>query len=296
MEEREVSYSEAIEKQRAYLKHYSTPEGVQDFYSRHSRPGHESRIFHRATVTALTMADPYYWNGEMCEFLTLVSEEMPRWTLRREALPTDFGFCWFSTPLALPLEAAGEAATLTAFSWGLWTSEGLDARQNLIVSAYAQANRRDGRNVVTPFMSFGWQPGTSMDVDDLDVGPSTARMDRANKRVFRYVAAALALIEQRILVTSSERPERSARRRLEKDRKVKIPDILVVRLRRSSQDRVGPSEPVEWSCRWLVRGHWRQQYYPSTGEYKPIFIFPHVKGPDDKPFRTPAERVFAMVR
>jgi hypothetical protein len=33
--------------------------------------------------------------------------------------------------------------------------------------------------------------------------------------------------------------------------------------------------------RWVVRGHWRQQPYPSTGEIRPVYIKPHESGSPD---------------
>lgn len=287
-----MSASQALHQQRAFLRHYSSPIGVQDFYSRHSDPV-QTRTWHQATVTTLASADAYYWSSDMCQLLEDISEQMPRWTLREEALPTPFGFCWFVKPLTVP----GMDAGVIALTWGLWTPSGKDATlsPNLIVGVFT--NRPDGKEGIVPMMAFAWRPGDSMDVDDLDVGPVTAKMDRANKRVFQYIAAAFALIEQRILTTTCERPDRGVRKRLAREGVTKAPEILVIRLRRASQDAPADrGEPVEWSCRWIVRGHWRQQFYSSIGEYKPIYILPHVKGPDDKPLRAPAERVFAVVR
>jgi hypothetical protein len=54
--------------------------------------------------------------------------------------------------------------------------------------------------------------------------------------------------------------------------------------------------PREWSCRWLVRGHWRQQWCPGRREHRPIWITPYVRGPGDKPFKAPSAKVFAVVR
>jgi hypothetical protein len=34
---------------------------------------------------------------------------------------------------------------------------------------------------------------------------------------------------------------------------------------------------------WIVRGHWRRQWYPSRGEHRPVWINPHVAGPDAAP-------------
>lgn len=40
-----------------------------------------------------------------------------------------------------------------------------------------------------------------------------------------------------------------------------------------------------YSHRWIVQGHWRNQPYKENGEtvHKVIWIAPYVKGPDDKP-------------
>jgi hypothetical protein len=41
-----------------------------------------------------------------------------------------------------------------------------------------------------------------------------------------------------------------------------------------------------YQVRWTVRGHWRNQWYPSRGEHRPVWINPHVKGPQEAPLRT----------
>jgi hypothetical protein len=32
-----------------------------------------------------------------------------------------------------------------------------------------------------------------------------------------------------------------------------------------------------------VRGHWRNQWYPSMQAHRPKYIPEHIKGPEDKP-------------
>lgn len=60
--------------------------------------------------------------------------------------------------------------------------------------------------------------------------------------------------------------------------------VIVVKLRRAKHDRETESErDVEWSHRWLVDGHWRNQWYPSLGVHRQRWIGTYVKGPDDKP-------------
>jgi hypothetical protein len=47
---------------------------------------------------------------------------------------------------------------------------------------------------------------------------------------------------------------------------------------------------------WLVSGHWRKQFYRSTGEHRPKWIEPYVKGSEDQPLKPPTETVFRVSR
>jgi hypothetical protein len=41
---------------------------------------------------------------------------------------------------------------------------------------------------------------------------------------------------------------------------------------------------VEWTHRWIVKGHWRQQAYGPKRQFRrPVYISSHIKGPDDLP-------------
>jgi hypothetical protein len=111
--------------------------------------------------------------------------------------------------------------------------------------------------------------------------------------------AGLEFMRQEIVVREPSPLPRQQRRWLERKDKP-VPNISTVTLRRRTNGQspatTPESIPAEWSCQWLVRGHWRQQYHPSNGERRPKFIAPYLKGPDDKPLKTPAERVFMVKR
>ena len=59
---------------------------------------------------------------------------------------------------------------------------------------------------------------------------------------------------------------------------------------------VADSGGPAWQCQWIVSGHWRRQFYRSSGAHKPRYIAPYVKGPADKPLKAPAGAVFAVTR
>lgn len=74
--------------------------------------------------------------------------------------------------------------------------------------------------------------------------------------------------------------------------------VTVIRLRRPAW--VAPDnhvpKPVEWSHRWLVAGHWRNQPYPTLGITRQIWISPYIKGPDDAPLEIRRLRAFEFKR
>jgi hypothetical protein len=74
------------------------------------------------------------------------------------------------------------------------------------------------------------------------------------------------------------------------------PSLRVVRLRRPEQKDSQGSRDVDWSCQWLVEGHWRMQWFPSEGVHKPVYVHSYVKGPEDKPLKAKTETIFSVVR
>ena len=88
-------------------------------------------------------------------------------------------------------------------------------------------------------------------------------------------------------------------RQLRRDRKrqYRTEDVTVITLRRQRHPDHPDHEPseVDWKWQWVVRGHWRNQYYPSIKEYRQIWIMPFMKGPEDAPIK-PVKRAFEFTR
>jgi hypothetical protein len=107
-------------------------------------------------------------------------------------------------------------------------------------------------------------------------------------------------VRQKILVAhATSITERHARKRIERLGWQSNRGVRVVQLRRRETQHLPDAtdgSSHDWSCQWLVRGHWRQQFYPSQHAHQPLWITPYVKGPDDKPLKPPRTTVFAVVR
>jgi hypothetical protein len=117
-------------------------------------------------------------------------------------------------------------------------------------------------------------------------------------QIWRFVLAGCVWIHQRIATVSLGPVERHRRKQLQREAGMVVRDVKVVELRRleSTLREPGKGEPVDWSCRWIVDGHWRNQYHPSTGKHELTFVQPYVKGPADKPLRVPAHTVYLVDR
>jgi hypothetical protein len=61
--------------------------------------------------------------------------------------------------------------------------------------------------------------------------------------------------------------------------------VRVIELRRRQQDDAEPTNggPGNYSHQWIVKGFWRNQYYPKSGTHRQKYIADYVKGPKDKP-------------
>jgi len=117
--------------------------------------------------------------------------------------------------------------------------------------------------------------------------------------LFRFVLAAATWLRQRIVISSGGHIERHRRKQLVREYEAVLSEVKVIELRRaetSSVSRDGETTAVDWSCRWIVNGHWRNQYHPSTGRHELTFVEPYVKGPSDKPLRVPAHTVYQVDR
>jgi len=106
------------------------------------------------------------------------------------------------------------------------------------------------------------------------------------------------LCQQTIAVPHRQRVARPTWKRARKSWK-DIKEVVVFTLRRAKNATgyEGEERDVEWSHRWLVQGHWRNQPYKDGDGtiYKQIWIAPYVKGPDDKPLIL-KRRAFELVR
>jgi hypothetical protein len=287
-------YSEALEQQVGLLRWLDA--GAR------TAPHLSTSELKYITRTTLAEGHPVYVALPICQVLDVASRGIPRLVLQESDVPLMNGFVWFARPLAMPAPPHDIAAAegMRAFSWMRYrTNPGFDG----VVVVFWVAVPNQSRPWPTSVLY--WDFGSSW--EDFKPHPSMAHADdpAAAETLLtcrRYVAALFSFMAQRILVAPARQAERAARKRLEREGWQHEPLIRVVELRRKerlpndSSAAVARTDATEWSCQWVVRGHWRQQYYPSLHRNQPIWITPYVKGPEDKPLKPPRATVFAVVR
>lgn len=106
----------------------------------------------------------------------------------------------------------------------------------------------------------------------------------------RWLLTVWRLMQQTVTNVTEEQAPRGLKKQME--RKNLDTKVSVIGLRHQTVRGEGGSE-VEWSHRWLVKGHWRNQKVKDG--HRLVWIHPYVKGPDDKPLLV-REHVYALVR
>jgi hypothetical protein len=183
-------------------------------------------------------------------------------------------FCVFSEPV-LTRHWRGREVTISALAWNVV----IEPPSRLALALTGVVWLAGGRSFVV--LNF--------------IGDSTEQ-DEDVQTWTKWVCTAAMFLEQTVITSSRATLDRGARRRAEK--LGHDPTCHVVQLRPALEaDRLAPGDhAVEWSHRWIVKGHWRRQYFPSRKANAPVWIHPHVKGPDDKPFVDPKPTVFSVNR
>lgn len=122
---------------------------------------------------------------------------------------------------------------------------------------------------------------------NLDPDTKARILDDAEFWTRRFVAATWTIMGQKLASHTRQYIPKTELRPAQAALQVQ-PEVIYVDLRKVVRPR-DPNDPdhepqeVIWNHRWIVDGHWRNQYLPSTGGHRLQWIHPFVKGPDDRP-------------
>ncbi len=300
-------YSEALDAQVELAEFWLNSQTARNYIENQEKKWDDDRLPFRITTGAflnsLVYGETYYWSTPICQLIMGASQSLPQsWTLSEEMLDSLCGFAWLATPCDVP----PSERPVSAIAWIPVVADGQKVRvllppyvhrpklndpewHLLSVVFFSQTTLAEFPYLPTQwFWPFGYSISQLLD---------NARNRETNLAKVSLFATMLAFLQQRILIPQKSLADRMARHRFERAKQKPPSDEIQVVILRPIERRTGEGEHrnVERTCRWIVRGHWRNQWYPSQKHYRPKYIASYLKGPEDKPLRNPG-RLFAVVR
>lgn len=142
-----------------------------------------------------------------------------------------------------------------------------------------------GEDLPEPYVFHNARTGQMFGIDDY-----------IKNNPHRLLLALFRVANQKLAGRVGHRANRPLLRRLKKfSFPSEVIEILLRKHLAPKSEGAGEDEPVLWSHRWVVNGHWRRQYYPSTNSHDWVYVDSYVKGPEEAPLIL-KDKVFKVIR
>lgn len=284
----------------------------------------------------------YRVTADMCSVIEFAASQLDETDhFDREMAPTECGFVRFEKPLPIH-DARGRLMLIHYMLWGpsaveiVQSETGIsrghkygvaccmfndhmehpdDYAQDIFSLAVRQGDEDLGKRLLAAVGRWGFigvdmieqgeQIGSALsDIDAMTAAFILADGDtpQPHTNTKRYLHAFWLMLNQTLTRTEDEYARKTA---VKHAKRVGLPGrVTVVDLRRMEGSRAVNETLVEWSRRWIVRGHWAWRKcgpeHPFAQEYDKgfrcrVWIGMYEKGPEDKPLVVP-EKVFNVRR
>lgn len=252
--------------------------------------GDDNPVAEKVISATLLQSKMFWWAEATADAVACAAENYPSDLLfSRDLLYCDFGWAYFDVPVYRETDPNDSSRV-----WG---------QINAVQWIYTQLADQNMYLIVIPWscISGFWMhlPTAVLREGSTLTELATIVAPGAEILLTRFVLAAGAWLRQRILTTHEEHPNHQTRKTIKREfGNITVPNIQVVQLRRTAS---APHESAsvserDWHCQWMVRGHWRNQYYASSGDHMPKYIHPYIKGPEDMPLKPSSGEIFAVTR
>ena len=268
---------------------------------------------------ALEQAHPVFWTADMLTVLEGLEPSLKTWTVQERDFLHPTGYVHFQRPVRL---VPGDPEVQVGYLWHRLTRRPeieFGEGPGYLVMPFTRydpappsgsldmGNPRHGCPRIGLWFPLGstlagflertaeWTSRPGAAESSHQASGTTPDLDQQQQtRWGRIFAASIVLMGQRLTRLSDFRTDRAGRKRAQAamPHLAEPPLIKTVLLRRVDYVNrhpgpKGEGEPVNWSHRWVVSRHWREQWFPSENRHKSIVIEAHVKGPADKPLWIP---------
>lgn len=257
-------------------------------------------------IMRLAHAELYHVTEGMADLVESASRNVPDFSLQQEDLPSPFGLVYYARPIIVG-EKSSTPTPIVAMSWGHWPGRNVGAGKSwpkggVWVTIYSDADAmvQFGFSEVQRRKSLQMSPLVPMNheiqVPFGEGGTIGSRFgdDGSLSTPDAVLRTTWLLMSQTISSVEDAHFDRAARRRYAREQK-EPPPVRVIGLRNRSHASGDSESDREYHHQWIVRGHWRKQWYPSVNDHRPVWIAPHIKGPEGAPLLG-GERVYSLKR
>jgi hypothetical protein len=290
----------------SFFADFLDKKGDEDY--RHDLPGiaRDATALTHSVMVLLNLADTIFLTRDMQHIILQAAHDLPEEAeFDFRTFITPCGFCMFEETV-YGKDRIGLTIGVSAMAWNLAPIQG-EPHEALMLYFFTSTDDMEddvNREVMPRIRARGdsigplalchWYPALE-----------GARIPAAGEPGTELVTGLLKLFvamnliaQQKIGEPMQMRPTRAQRRRIERDPNYPHPDkrITLITLRRKSVKHDDEPKEIVRTHRWLVRGHWRRQWYPSTKRHEWKYIYEYVKGPEDKPLLITERRVFNFRR
>ena len=302
----------------------ATPQAHQQFDRWDGTPLHPARPFgderdlidgedlRRTEVAALGKSVLFYASEDTTALAVAAAPSMPEFALRSFDLPAERGFIYYAQPIGLhPGNHGQSAASVVAARWETVVSD--DGEPCVWMSFYSDyhswlaaeqaagwCSSEELADYLRQYHELYYEIFTFRPINGPDIPPNSpsiagyeAQWDELDA-LRRVLFSTWLMLQQPLTRTVEVDSDRAARRRM-KSAGHEPATVRVIELRRIQSASQGVTSDREYHHQWVVRGHWRQQWFPAHEVHRPVWIAPHIKGPEDAPMLG-GEKVYAWKR
>jgi len=260
--------------------------------------------YRRWLIDRLRETELFYVTAAMTAVVRQASLSYPRYSLHPDDLPADVGFVVFADAVSdtltpdthIPVKVRAALWSTCIVDLGSVRTAGVhvvvlnDADEIFDSEAFRTVQGARGRTaaeVRQVAAAIRRKSGPLAYHDELPLPFTYADepYDPMRNTAIGSIVNTWLLMTQPLAETEDEPLPRAVRKRYDRARRPE-PRVRTVALRQprkhgGERDESAPHR--EYHHRWIVRGHWRNQWYPSLQRHRPVYIPSHVKGPEDAP-------------
>jgi hypothetical protein len=275
------------------------------------RPDAAARILLGEECYRLSEAQLFYASADMTQLAVAAGTTLPNFTITPEDLPAPVGFMVFAGVIGSYVNAdlpdEPQRIPIVAVSWGpsgftsnlphggLWLTFWTGPDHEFFRAHIAKENwpnpEEAFRQMIQAHGPMLWDNESVWPYSGVDAEPDEDQLTTAGW--MQSVRAAWLLMSQPKVSEVTEIPRaRPGRKRDARDGLNAAP-VRLLHLRRATREQGAPDgdhAASDYTCRWMVSGHWREHWYPKRQVHRPMWIAPPYQGPGGQAPADPGDR------